>query len=121
MALFATTYEIMLKQISWKYYLIFVVIVSIISLFFDYNITIGIILGTLVYFLNLKLAEKKFPNLNDKTKAISGALLVISLQGILTVVMALATWFIGKLPCFLTGFVSMIVPNIYFFIFGGRK
>ncbi|GEM_PF-5658974 len=111
----------MLKSADWKKYLIIVSVIAVISVFFNYLITVGIVLGTLCYFVNLKLAEKKFPRLDQKSVAVGGALAVIFAEGLITCIMAAGTWFIGRMPCFIGGFAAMIVPNIYFFIFGSKK
>lgn len=110
----------MLKQIKWKNYLIAALVFTVVSVFFKWPIALGYSLGTVIYFVNLYLAEKKFPKLEGKMETVSKALLVMLLQGGLTALMAILTYMIGKLPCFFAGFGAMIVPNIYFFIVGSK-
>ncbi|MDO4500793.1 MAG: ATP synthase subunit I [Erysipelotrichaceae bacterium] len=110
----------MLEQINWKKYQIFAVVFSLISLFFNWTIGLGFAVGTLIYFINLFISSKKFPRLDGKPEVILRALSVMLVQGILTILMAIGTYYVGKLPCFFAGFAAMIVPNIYFFIVGSK-
>jgi len=111
----------MLKSINWKPYVVFIGILSLFSLLFDLKITLGIVLGSIVYFLNLFISSKKFPNLNDKNIAVAGALIAMVFEGILTVILGIGTYLIGGLKCFVSSFAFMIIPNIYFFIVGSKK
>lgn len=106
--------EDMLKIVTWKPYLIFAIIASLIAVIIKLEIGVGFVIGTVFNFINLFLIDKKFPSLDSKKKTISIALIIMLFQGLVTVVMAISTYFIGGLPCFFAGFAGMIIPHFYF-------
>ena len=106
----------MSKDFNWKPYLIFVGIITLVCLFVDYRISLGLIIGTICYFVNDKLNEKKFPNLNGTSKAMGSMMFFMLLQGFLIAITALICWFIGKLAAFLAAFVALTIPTFYFII-----
>ena len=106
----------MSKDFNWKPYLIFVGIITLVCLFVDYRISLGLIIGTICYFVNDKLNEKKCPNLNGTSKAMGLMMLFMLLQGFLITITALICWFIGKLAAFLAAFVALTIPTFYFII-----
>lgn len=112
---------LMLKDKSFKVYFIIALVISAIAAIFNWKLGLGFALGTIVSYLNLFLNEKKFPTLDGKKKTISIALTVIVIQGLLTIALALATYFIAGLSCFLAGFAGMIIPNFVFIIMGSIK
>lgn len=108
----------MKTAINWKPYFICAGILSIVVAVFNWKIAVGFVIGTIFNFINLFLSSKKFPRLDGKAKAVGSALAVMTLEGLITVGMAIGTYFIGGIPCFLAGFAGMILPNLYFFIVG---
>lgn len=106
----------MSKDFNWKPYLIFIGIIILFCLFVDYRISLGLLIGTIVYFIKDKLNEKKFPNLNGTSKAMGSMIFFMLLQGFLIASTAMICWFIGKLAAFLAAFVALTVPTFYFII-----
>ena len=106
----------MTKDFNWKPYLIAVGIVTVACLFFNWRISAGLVLGTVTYFLNDKLNEKKFPSLSGNGKALGSMTLFMLIQGALIVLCAVGCWFIGRLYSFLAAFVALTVPTFYFII-----
>lgn len=102
--------------INWKPYLIVSLILSIVTVFFNWRIGLGFLIGTCFNFFNLFLIEKKFPKLDSKKKTLSIAIAIMLFQGLLIAIMAVATYFIGGLACFLASFAGMIIPHFYFII-----
>lgn len=111
----------MRMAINWKPYLIFSVVISIIMAILNWKIGVGYLIGTIMNFFNLFLINKKFPKLDGKKKTVSIALIVMLFQGLLTAIMAIVTYLIGGLPCFLSSFAGMIVPHFYFVLMSLKK
>ena len=104
------------KNFVWKPYLFFVGILALITLVINYKITIGLVLGTLYYFLNDKLIVKKVPSLDSKLK-VTGSFLVIGIvQFILITAVALLSYWIGGLYSFFGSFAGITMPHFYYLI-----
>ena len=108
--------NVMSKDFNWKPYLIFLGIVTGICLFINWRISAGLIIGTVTYFINDKLNEKKFPSLSGNGKALGSMTLFMLIQGALIVRCAVGCWFLGRLYSFLAAFVALTVPTFYFII-----
>lgn len=106
----------MSKDFNWKPYIIVIIVISCLSCLINWRIGFGICLGSLYFFLNDKLNQKKFPNLDGKGKAISKVFLIIFLQFIMIVAVALFSYYVGKLYSFFGTFAGMTVPHFYFII-----
>lgn len=104
------------KTFNWKPYIIFILIFSAIIAVINYRITIGLLIGTIAYFLNDLLLSKKFPRLDSNSKAVGSIILYMFLQGTIIVFAAVLTWFLGKLPCFLGNFAGLTLPTFYYLI-----
>ena len=111
----------MSKDFNFKPYLIGVLVVSALTCIFSYKIAIGIVLGTIYFFISDKLNQKKFPNLNSKSIAVSSVLLIGFIQFILIVAVALLSYYIGGLYSFFGAFAGITIPHIYFIIVELKK
>lgn len=109
------------RDFNWKPYLIATAIVALLSCVFSYKIAIGIVIGTLYFFLNNKLNEKKFPHFDGKTKVVGIVFLIIILQFIMIVALAMLSYYIGGLYSFFGAFAGMCIPHIYFIIVELKK
>ena len=106
----------MSKDFNWKPYCIGAIIVALISCIFSWKIAFGIILGTITFFLNDKLNQKRFPPLDSKKKAIFSTLLIVTFQLVMIIVIALLSYYIGKLYAFFGTFAGLTIPYFYFII-----
>lgn len=106
----------MTKYFNWKPYLIFLGIVTVICLFINWRISAGLVIGTVTYFINDKLNEKKFPSLSGNGKALGSMTLFMLMQGAIIALCAVGCWFLGRLYSFLAAFVALTVPTFYFII-----
>lgn len=107
--------------VNWKPYLIIAGVISLIATILNWKIGVGYLIGTIFSFFNLFLINKKFPKLDGKKKTVSIALLVMLFQGLLTAIMAVITYLIGGLSCFLSSFAGMIMPHFYFIFVSLKK
>lgn len=104
------------KDFNWKPYYIVVAIVSIASCIVSWKIGFGIILGSVYFYFNNLLNEKKFPKLDNKSRVIGSLFLVIIVQFIMIVAIALLSYYVGGLYSFFGAFAGMSIPHIYFII-----
>lgn len=106
----------MSKEIDFKPYLISILIITGITCLFSYKLAIGLVLGTIYFFISDYLNRKKFPKLNNKGVAIANIFLIIFIQFILILGVAIASYYIGGLYSFLVSFAGITFPHIYFII-----
>lgn len=111
----------MSKGFNWKPYLIGLATVTLISCIFSLKVALGIVLGTMYFFLNDKLNQKKFPHFDGKTKVIGIVFLIIILQFIMIVAVAMFSYYVGGLYSFFGAFAGMCIPHIYFIIVELKK
>ena len=106
----------MSKDFNWKPYYIGVLVVSIIACIFSWKVALGIIMGSIYFYLNDKLNQKRFPKLDGKGKVIGSVMLIIFVQFLMICFVAIASYKIGKLETFFGAFAGMTIPHFYFII-----
>ena len=111
----------MLENFNYKPYLICVLVASVITCVFSYKYAIGLILGTVYFFISNRLNQSKFPRVNSKGLAVGKVVLIIFIQFVLIVCVAGVSYYIGGIPTFLVSFAGIIFPHIYFIIAELRK
>lgn len=106
----------MSKDFNWKPYYITVAAIVVITCIFSWKIAFGIGLGSFAFYLNDLLNQKRFPPLDSKKKAIFSTLLIVSIQILMIIVVALISYYVGKLYAFFGAFAGLTIPYFYFII-----
>ena len=104
----------MSKDFNWKPYYIGAAIVALFSCLFSWKIGFGIALGSLFFFINDKLNQKRFPSLDSNSKAIGSIIGIGFIQFIMIAIVAIISYYVGKLPAFFGAFAGMTIPHFYF-------
>lgn len=116
MFIYAIIFMSMSSSFNWKPYCIGVLIVALLSCIINWRIGLGIILGSIYFYLNDKLNQKKFPHLDSKLKVTGSLFLIILLQFMMICGIALLSYRIGGLYSFFGAFAGMTIPHFYFII-----
>lgn len=106
----------MCKDFNWKPYYIATSVVALISVVVSWKIGLGIVLGSIYFYFNDLLNQKKFPSLDNKMKVRGSLFLIITVQFISIVAIALFSYKVGGLYSFFGAFAGMIFPHFYFII-----
>ena len=106
----------MSKDFNWKSYYVVVAVIAIFSCLFSWKIAFGIVLGSLYFFVNDKLNQKRFPKLDSNSKAIGSIIGIGFIQFIMIVIVALLSYYVGRLQAFFGTFAGMTIPHFYFII-----
>lgn len=106
----------MSKDFNWKPYYIGAAIVAALSCIVSYKIGLGIVLGSIYFYFNDLLNQRKFPSLNSKFKVTGTLFLIMIVQFVAIVAVALISYKIGGLYSFFGAFAGMTIPHFYFII-----
>ena len=104
----------MSKDFNWRPYCIGASIVALFSCLFSWEVAFGIVLGSFYFFINDKLNQKRFPKLDSSGKAIGSIIGIGFIQFVMIVIVALLSYYVGKLPAFFGAFAGMTIPHFYF-------
>lgn len=106
----------MANDFNWKPYYIAAFAVAAASCIISWKIGFGIVLGSVYFYFNNLLNQKKFPRLDSKSVAIGSLFLIIAIQFVAIVAIALLSYFVGGLYSFFGAFAGMTIPHFYFII-----
>lgn len=106
----------MSKDFNWKPYYIVVGIIAILSCLINWKIGLGIVVGSIYFYFNDLLNQKKFPEFDSKGKAAGKVFVIILLQFLMISLVAIFCYYVGGLYSFFGAFGAMIAPHFYFII-----